>query len=58
MQGGEITVESESGLGSCFTVHLNLALTALPGQGQNDPGDTDLQNAGSNEKSEEKKKNW
>jgi len=49
MHGGEITVESEPGLGSCFTAHLRVALASLavleekdaecadwPGEGKSD----------------------
>ncbi|NRF37791.1 hybrid sensor histidine kinase/response regulator transcription factor [Pedobacter foliorum] len=32
MHGGEINIESEPGLGSCFTVHLNVAYAALSEQ--------------------------
>ncbi|MDQ0640523.1 signal transduction histidine kinase/ligand-binding sensor domain-containing protein/DNA-binding response OmpR family regulator [Pedobacter sp. W3I1] len=37
MQGGEITVQSKPGLGTCFIVHLNLTPVAFPGLEQKHP---------------------
>lgn len=54
MQGGEIMVESEPGLGSCFTAHLDLAPATFSEQEKKHFGDADRPDATSNKKHAEK----
>jgi len=54
MQGGEIVVESEPGLGSCFTLYLNLVPLAISGQEQKHHEDADAPNARPDKKDGEK----
>ncbi|WP_029280205.1 two-component regulator propeller domain-containing protein [Pedobacter borealis] len=54
MHGGEIVVKSEPGLGSCFTLSLNLVPVAISGQEQKHLEDADVPDATPDKKDGEK----